>query len=164
MKNLFTIPVFAYIALVVLVNVLFSVVPMIETPIGLLSPVAIIVGAVFVVRDYAQRRAQHLVIVAMLIATVISYLMADPFVAVASALAFFTSEMFDWLLYTVTKKPFHHRVLISSLFSTPVDTAVFLLWINDMSVGTFALMVASKLIAAVVIYGYYSQRPTYANA
>lgn len=158
MKSLLSFPVFAYIGLVVLVNVLFSIVPMIQTPIGMLSPVAVIVGAVFVVRDYAQRAAKHYVIIAMLVATVISYMMADPFVAVASALAFFTSELFDWALYTVTKKPFHQRVLISSLASTPVDTAVFLWWINDISPGTFALMVASKLIAAVVIYTYYANR------
>lgn len=165
MKNhsYFTLPALTtmgfYIGLVVLVNVLFSIVPMIETSIGFVSPVAVIVGLIFVARDYAQRAAGHMVIVAMLIATVISYLMADPFVAVASALAFLSSEIFDWVLYTVTKKPFHKRVLISSLFSTPVDTAVFLYWINGMSLGTFLLMVASKLIAAVVIYTWYASDP-----
>lgn len=160
MKSLIHPFVLMYIGTVVLVNILFSVVPMIPTPIGLVSPVAVIVGAVFVIRDYAQRAARHWIIVAMLVATCISYLMADPFVAVASALAFFTSECVDWALYTVTKKPFHHRVLISSLASTPVDTAVFLWWINDMSFGTFLLMVISKLIAAVVIYTVYSNRET----
>lgn len=148
-----------YVGLVVLVNILFSVVPMIETNIGFVSPVAVIVGLIFVARDFAQRAAGHMVIVAMLLATVISYLMADPFVAVASALAFATSEVFDWLLYTVTKKPFHQRVLISSLFSTPIDTAVFLYWIDGMSIGTFVLMVASKLIAAVAIYAWYAADP-----
>lgn len=148
-----------YVGLVVLVNILFSVVPMIETSIGFVSPVAVIVGLVFVARDFAQRASGHLVIVAMLAATVISYLMADPFVAVASALAFISSEVFDWLLYTITKKPFHKRILISSLFSTPVDTAVFLFMINGMSVGTFVLMVASKLVAAVVIYLWYAANP-----
>lgn len=164
MTSLFSLPVFLYVGLVVIVNLLFSVIPMIVTPIGLVSPVAVIVGAVFVVRDYAQRAAKHYVIVAMIVATIISYLMADPFVAVASALAFFTSEAFDWLFYTVTKKPFHERVLLSSVASTPVDTGVFLWWINDMSPGTFILMVLSKLIAAVVIYTIYARRGTYVQA
>lgn len=159
LRKLFAPAMVLYIGLVVAVNILFSVVPMIETPVGMLSPVALIVGAVFVARDYAQRASQHFVIVAMLVATVISYLMADPFVAVASALAFFTSEIVDWGLYTATKKPFHHRVLLSSLLSTPVDTAVFLYWINSMSLGTFLLMVASKLVAALAIYGYYARNP-----
>lgn len=159
MQKLFAPAMLLYIGLVVTVNMLFSVVPMIETAVGMVSPVAVIVGAVFVARDYAQRSAQHLVLVAMLVATVISFLMADPYVAVASALAFFTSELADWALYTITKKPFHKRVLLSSLVSTPVDTAVFLYWINSMSLGTFLLMVASKLIAAVAIYGYYANNP-----
>lgn len=158
-RKFFAPAVFAHIGLVVAVNILFSVVPMLETPIGLLSPVALIVGGVFVVRDYAQRAAGHYVIVAMMLATVISYLMADPFVAVASALAFLTSELVDWGLYSATSKPFHHRVLLSSMLSTPVDTAVFLYWINSMTLGTFLLMVASKMVAAVLIYGYYARNP-----
>lgn len=153
-----------YVGLVVLVNILFSVVPMIETSIGFVSPVAVIVGLVFVARDFAQRAAGHLVIVAMAVATVISYLMADPFVAVASALAFASSEIFDWITYTVTKRPFHKRILISSLFSTPVDTAVFLYWIDAQSAGTFVLMVASKLIAAFAIYFWYAANPSRATA
>lgn len=158
-SKLFAPQMFVYVGLVVLVNYLFSVVPMIPTAWGLISPVAVIVGLVFVVRDYAQRAAGHYVIFAMLTATMISYLMADPFVATASALAFITSEVFDWLSYTVTKRKFHERLLVSSLISTPVDTFVFLYWINGMSLGTFLLMVASKLIAAVVIYALYATRP-----
>lgn len=158
LQKIFSIPMLAYVGLVVLVNTLFSVVPMMQTSIGMVSPVALIVGCVFVARDYAQRKSDHYVILAMLTATVISYLMADPFVAIASALAFITSEVFDWLLYTVTKKPFHQRVFISSLFSTPVDTFVFLYWINGMSTGTFLLMVASKMVASVIIYFAYSYR------
>jgi hypothetical protein len=55
-------------------------------------------------------------------------------------------------LYTITKKPFHQRVWVSSLLSTPIDTAVFLFWIDQIHVGTFILMVLSKLIAAAVIW------------
>lgn len=150
------IPMSFYVGLVVIVNILFSVVPMIETSFGAVSPVAIIVGLVFVARDFAQRAAGHFVIVAMALATLISYMMADPFVAIASAVAFGTSEIFDWLAYTITKKPFHQRILLSSIISTPVDTAVFLWFINGMSVGTFLLMVASKLIAAILIYAWYA--------
>ena len=36
----------AYIGAILLVNILFSYVPLIVTPIGLLSPVAVIVGGV----------------------------------------------------------------------------------------------------------------------
>lgn len=153
--KLFSVAVIGYIASVVFVNLGFSFVPMIATPIGMLSPMAVIVGFVFVIRDYAQRRAGHWVLLAMIIATGLSYLLADPFVATASAIAFATSEIADYLLYTFTKKPFHQRVVYSSLISAPIDTAVFLLGINGFTIGTFVLMVLSKLIAAGVIWWVY---------
>lgn len=143
----------AYVMAIFLVNVGFSYVPMIGTPIGMLSPIAVVVGAIFVIRDYAQRAVGHWILAGMLIGAILSYLLADPFVAVASVAAFVASETSDWVLYTVTKKPFYQRVWISSLISTPIDTAVFLLFINAMTPGTFVLMVLSKLIAAAVIWG-----------
>lgn len=147
-----------YVASVVLVNIGFSYVPLIPTDFGLLSPMAFVVGAVFVIRDFAQRQSGHYVLVAMVVATVASYLLADPFVAIASAMAFMTSEVADYLLYSFTKKPFHHRVLISSIVSTPIDTAVFLLGIQNFTTGTFVLMVLSKLVAAVIIFVSYKIR------
>lgn len=147
-----------YVASVVLVNIGFSYVPLIPTGFGLLSPMAFVVGAVFVIRDFAQRQSGHYVLVAMVVATVASYLLADPFVAIASAMAFMTSEVADYLLYSFTKKPFHHRVLISSIVSTPIDTAVFLLGIQNFTTGTFVLMVLSKLVAAVIIFVSYKIR------
>lgn len=148
-----------YIATVVLVNVGFSYVPMIESPIGLFSPMAIVVGAIFVIRDFAQRQSGHLVLVAMLVATVLSYLMADPYVAIASAAAFAASELADYLIYTLTKRPFRERILWSSIVSAPIDTAVFLFGINGFTVGTFVLMVLSKLVAAAVVWFMYANDP-----
>ena len=148
-----------YVATILLLNLGFSYVPMIETPIGLLSPMAIIAGAVFVLRDFAQREVGHHVLWFTALGAFLSFVLADPFVAVASVLAFTSSELVDWLLYTVTKKPFHKRVWISSLLSTPIDTAVFLFWIEQASVGTFVLMVLSKLIAAGVIWYIGNRNP-----
>lgn len=144
-----------YILTVVLLNLGFSYVPMIETAIGLASPMALIAGLVFVVRDFAQRSSGHYVLLAMGVAAILSFLLADPYVAVASVTAFALSEVGDWLLYTITKKPFHKRVLVSSLISTPIDTAVFLGMISGLTVGTFVLMVGAKLVAAAVIFFWY---------
>jgi len=144
-----------YVITILLLNFGFSYVPMIPTAIGLISPMAVLAGVVFVVRDFAQREAGHYVLVAMALAAVLTFLLADPFVAVASVVAFGLSEITDWLLYTLTKKPFHKRVMLSSLISTPVDTAVFLFLIDGLTVGTFALMVVAKLIAAAVIFFWY---------
>lgn len=157
LMRLFSFAMVFYVLAVVGVNIGFSYVPMIETPMGLLSPMAVVVGLVFVVRDFAQRTSGHLVLFAMLLATGLSYVLADPFVATASALAFATSEVADYLLYSFTRKPFHHRVMLSSLISTPIDTAVFLFGINGFTIGTFVLMVLSKMVAATVIWITYRE-------
>jgi queuosine precursor transporter len=148
-----------YVGTVLILNLGFSYVPMIETAIGFLSPMAVIAGVVFVVRDFAQREVGHYVLIAMLVAALLTFGLADPFVAIASVTAFAFSEIMDWALYTVTKKPFHQRVLISSLISTPIDTAVFLYLINGMTAGTFALMIGAKMLAALYIW-YAYRAPT----
>ncbi|MCK4939266.1 MAG: preQ0 transporter, partial [Rhodospirillaceae bacterium] len=111
-----------YIALIVTVNYAFSVVPLVELPGGTQwPPVALLVGFVFVARDFAQREIGHRVLLAMIVGVVISYYMADPFVAVASAAAFMVSEVVDWAVYTFTKRPLSERVLFSSVAGAPID-------------------------------------------
>lgn len=153
MKNQAILFLALYIGSVVLVNILFSYVPMIEIPaIGLLSPVAILVGFIFILRDYAQRTAGHFVLVAMALGTLISFLMADPFVAIASAIAFAASEIADYLVYTITKRPFRERMALSSAISAPIDTFVFLYLIGAFTWGTVALMILAKLVAVAIIW------------
>lgn len=146
----------AYVAAILALNIGFSYVPMIDLGFGLFSPMALLAGAVFVLRDFAQRQVGHFVLGGMAVGAVLSYLFADPYVANASVVAFVLAELADWLLYTATKKPFKDRVLISSLISTPVDTAVFLLLISGLTTGTFVLMVLSKMVAAIAVWAYYA--------
>lgn len=150
-------PVFfvAYVASILVLNLGFSYVPMIDLGFGLFSPMAILAGLTFVLRDFAQREVGHWVLGGMAIGAVLSFVLADPFVAVASVAAFAISELADWALYTITKKPFHQRVLISSVIATPIDTLVFLSLINGMTTGTFVLMVLAKMLAAVAIWIWY---------
>ncbi len=148
----------AYIVAIVVLNLGFSYVPMIDLGFGMFSPMAILAGLVFVLRDYAQRQSGHFVLVGMAGGALLSFALADPYVALASVAAFGISEIGDWLIYTVTKKPFHQRVLISSVVSTPIDTAVFLFLIDGMTVGTFLLMVVAKMLAALLIWAGYQSR------
>lgn len=152
MRFLLNIWVWVYIGSIVLLNMLWSYVPSINTSIGVFDINAIFAGTVFVTRDYMQRSVGHYAIAATAIATAVSFAMADPFVAVASALAFASSEMVDWALYTCARVQFHKRVLISSIASTPIDTVVFLYWIDGLHTGTFVLMIFAKMITAILIY------------
>ena len=148
-----------YIVLIVAVNYAFSVVPLVKLPDGTMwPPVALLVGFIFVVRDFAQREVGHKVLLAMLVGVGISYVMADPFIATASAAAFLISELVDWAVYSFTGRPLSQRVLFSSLLGAPVDSAVFLAGIGLLSpVGVLAMTV-SKLLGAVIVWWMIRKR------
>ena len=147
-----------YIFFIVLVNYAFDVVPLLGLPGGeLWSPVALIVGFVFVLRDYAQRAVGHMVLFAMLLGGLISWFMASPVIALASVCAFFTGELIDWAVYTFTGRPFSQRILLSSALSTPVDSVVFLSMVGLFSVSSVLVMTLSKMIGAVIVF-YLARR------
>ena len=156
-----------YVALIVAVNYAFTVVPLVKLPDGTMwPPVALLVGFVFVARDFAQREVGHKVLLAMLVGVAISYFMANPSVATASAAAFLISELVDWAVYTYTKRPLSQRVLFSSLLGAPVDSAIFLGLLSLLSpAGVAALspvgiaaMTASKLIGALIVWWMIRRR------
>ncbi len=142
-----------YIALIVLVNYGFTVVPLVALPGGdMWPPMSLVVGFVFVARDFAQREIGHRVIVAMLAAGALSYAMAGPAVAAASVAAFLVSEFADWAVYSFTRRPFSDRVLLSSLIGTPIDSAVFLAIIGHLSATAVIVMTLSKMAGAVLVW------------
>ena len=146
--------VIVYVALIVAVNYGFSVVPLVQLPgdLGARPPMSLAVGAIFVVRDLAQRQIGHWVIPAMLLGGLLSYWMADPYVAIASVTAFLVSELVDWAVYTWTRRPFRDRVLLSSALGTPVDSAIFLGMIGALTGPAVVLMTVSKMIAALLVW------------
>jgi uncharacterized PurR-regulated membrane protein YhhQ (DUF165 family) len=148
-----------YVALIVAVNYGFSVVPLVKLPDGTMwPPMSLVVGFIFVVRDFAQREIGHKVLGAMLIGAALSYVMADPYVAVASAAAFLVSELADWLIYSLTKRPLSQRIIYSSLLSAPLDSAVFLFCIGHFSIAGVVTMTASKLVGAFIVWWMIRKR------
>ncbi|MBW7852179.1 MAG: VUT family protein [Rhodospirillales bacterium] len=148
-----------YIALIVAVNYGFSEVPLVRLPDGTMwPPMSLLVGFVFVARDFAQREVGHRVLLAMLVGAALSYLMADPMVAVASAAAFLVSELADWAVYSFTRRPLADRILASSLFGTPIDSAVFLTLIGHASVAGIATMTLSKMLGALAVWWLLRRR------
>jgi uncharacterized PurR-regulated membrane protein YhhQ (DUF165 family) len=152
-----------YVLSVVLANVAFSVLPIWHG----VPAATFIVGFVFVVRDFAQREVGHWVLAAMALAAGLSFWLADPAVALASVCAFAVSELADWVLYTVTKRPMHERVLLSSAISTPLDSAVFLALLPFPGAFTWqavAGMTLVKMIAAVIVAWMLWRVPVVARA
>lgn len=154
-----------YVFSVVLVNWLFTVIPPVMLPGGeVWPPTSLVVGFVFVIRDYAQRAVGHKVLFAMLAGAGISYFMAGPEVAFASMAAFLVGEMLDWGMYTYTGRPFSQRIFLSSLVSTPVDSAVFLFLINMAGLGSICIMTLSKLAGALIVFLLVRRREHLATA
>ena len=150
---------FVYIALVVLVNWAFTVVPLVKLPGGTMwPPVALLVGFVFVARDFAQREIGHYVLVAMAIGLGLSYFMAGPEVAIGSAAAFLISELADWAVYSFTRRPLSERILYSSIIGTPIDSVVFLGMVGFLSLAGAVAMTTSKLLGALIVWWLIRRR------
>lgn len=142
----------AYVLSIVLVNIGFVFIKPVPLLGEMFPPMSLIVGIIFILRDYAQKEIGHKVLGAMVVGALLSYIMADPFVAVASVIAFAISELVDWAVYTYTKRPLRDRILLSSAIGTPIDSAVFLLILGFFSPGGFILMTIAKMIAAGLIW------------
>jgi len=150
-----------YVVLIVAVNYGFTVAPMVALPGGEMWPtISLVVGFIFVARDFSQREIGHKVIVAMLAAGAISYLMAGPQVAVASVAAFLLSEFADWAVYSFTRRPFSQRILLSSALGTPLDSIVFLAMIGHLSATGVLAMTLSKMLGALVVWLMVRRRET----
>ena len=150
----------AYIGAVVAINWLFVVVPMVPVLGTMFPPVMLVVGFVFVFRDFAQREIGHWVVIAMLVAGGISYFMSAPVVALASVTAFLISEAIDWAVYTFTRKPLSQRILVSSAVAVPVDTIVFLQMVGFFDWTAVALVSAAKMLGALVFWFVLRNRET----
>ncbi len=87
----------------------------IEIPPGLL-----LVGAIFVMRDYTQRAVGNWVIPLTLLAATLTYFFIGEKVGLASGTAFAASESIDWVLFKWLKRDLKDRILISSAVATPL--------------------------------------------
>ena len=142
----------AYVVSILIVNIGFVYIPPVPLLGEMFPPMSLVVGLIFILRDFAQREIGHKVLIAMGIGAVLSYFMADPFVAVASVVAFAISELVDWGVYTFTKRPLKDRILLSSALGTPVDSAVFLLILGFFSPLGFLLMTVAKMLSAIIVW------------
>jgi len=146
-----------YVGFVVLINTLFVYLPVSHFYGHEFTYADFAVGGIYVVRDLAQRIIGHKVIFAMILAAILTYLLADAEIAMASLSAFAIGEVVDWSIYTYTKKPLSQRILLSSCISSPVDSAIFLGMIHRLAPFEFCLMTAIKILGAIAVWGLNKQ-------
>jgi uncharacterized PurR-regulated membrane protein YhhQ (DUF165 family) len=96
---------------------------------GLSAPSGVlIVGLALVLRDLVQRRlGRHWALGAIVVGAILSGFIAPSALALASAAAFFLSELADFLVYTpLQQRRFMTAVIASSLVGLVVDSVLFL--------------------------------------
>ena len=141
-----------YIVSIVLVNWLFVAVAPWPTVFGDLYLANIVVGFLFVLRDYGQRQVGHKILLATLVAGIITFFMVDKAIALASITAFILSEMTDWAIYSFTKRPLQQRILLSSLVAVPLDTLAFQYLANYLTPAAFTTEVLSKALGVFIVW------------
>lgn len=117
-------------------------------------------GFALILRDAVQVTAGRIVaLVAILVGCAVSYVVSDPFIAVASAIAFLASELVDFAVFTpLRRRSVALAVLVSSIVSAPVDTVLFLhiagfgvTW--EAVLGQFIVKTAlAGIVAAVLVW------------
>ncbi|AWU94440.1 preQ0 transporter [Azospirillum ramasamyi] len=136
----------AYIGSILAINFAFSLFPHLDLVWSCWA------GLIFILRDMVQVRFGHWSLAAMLGGTVLSYLLTDPVVATASVLAFAVSEMIDWAVFTITRRPLRDRLWISAALSVPVDTAIFFGMLDIWDPAVWAASFASKLLGVSAVW------------
>lgn len=109
-------------------------------------------GASFVLRDSVQDTSGRRWVIALIVAgAILSFLIAAPFIALASAVAFLLSESADFAVYQPLRRRGYIRAAIASnIAGTLVDTFAFL-WIAGFPIQqAFAGQLIGKLTITVV--------------
>ena len=141
-----------YVIAIVAVNWMFTAIAPWPTPLGDLYLANVVVGFIFVLRDYAQREIGHYILIATAAAGVLTWFMVDPAIAAASITAFILSESADWGVYSFLRRPLSQRILISSLFAIPLDTVAFQYLAGYLTPAAFATEIASKAVGVLMVW------------
>lgn len=116
-------------------------------------------GAALVLRDWVQTAGGRWWVAAAIgVGVVVSYVLAEPRIAFASAAAFAGSELVDWGVFTpIRRSSLARAVLLSSVVSAPADTVLFL-WLAGFGVSweaviaQFVVKTCLAAVAAVVLW------------
>lgn len=141
-----------YVAAIVVVNWMFTAIVPWSTPLGDLYLANVVVGFIFVLRDYAQREVGHYILFATALAGVLTWFMVDPAIAAASITAFILSETADWGVYSFLRRPLSQRILISSMIAVPLDTLAFQYLAGYLTPAAFATEIVSKAFGVLIVW------------
>ena len=119
-----------YIGTIVAANWAIQTFGLVPVGFGLLAPAGVyFAGLTFTLRDLTQDRLEWAWTVwAIAIGAVLSWVVSDAYVALASAMAFLVSELCDFIVYTpLRERRWLLAVVLSNTVGLAVDSAAFLL-------------------------------------
>ncbi|MGW1102756.1 VUT family protein [Streptomyces sp. NPDC002540] len=153
----------AYIATIPAANLLVEHLGAVPVGLGYVAPAAVyMVGLALVLRDLAREAAgRGAVLAAVGVGAVVSWLLADPALAVASTAAFLVAETMDFAVY----EPLRRRglvvaMLVSNAVGLAADSLIFL-WV---AFGSFDYLPGQLIgkawmtLAAIVVLAAWRRR------
>jgi len=147
-----------YIAFIILINSAYSYFPYATIAGAPFSMGDMVVGMIYIFRDFAQREIKHYVIFAMLFGAAVSYFFADKTMAIASVAAFSVAETIDWAIFTFTKKPLSQRLFWSAAISAPIDSIIFLSIYGPLNAEGVLVLCLSKTLGVVLVWLIWRRR------
>jgi uncharacterized PurR-regulated membrane protein YhhQ (DUF165 family) len=144
----------AFIATIVLANHLTTEYGLIPVGFGLVATAGTyLAGLAFVLRDAVQDTAGRWATIAVIGAgAAISYLVADPRIALASAAAFALIELADFAIYTPLRRQGYIRAATASnIVGAAVDTLVFLAIAGFPIAAAFTGQMVGKLTVTLIV-------------
>lgn len=151
----------AFLGCILAANVVTSSLGMVPVGFGLIATAGTyFAGLTFILRDALQDVAGKRWTLAVIAAgAILSFLVADPFIALASAVAFGLSELSDLAVYTpLRKRGYIRAALASNIVGAFVDTVAFLaiagfpvmLALPGQMVGKLLVTLVAVVLVAIV--------------
>lgn len=155
----------AFLACILLANYVTTEYGMVPVGFGLMATAGTyLAGLTFVLRDTVQDGYGKAATIGLIVVGAgLSYLVADPFIALASGVAFLASETADLAVYTPLRRRGYLRAAIASnVVGALVDTVLFL-WIArfpiaDSIAGQMVGKVAVTAVVALIVAAVRARR------
>lgn len=149
-------PALAFLSCIVAANYATSTLGMIPVGFGYVATAGTyLAGLTFVLRDAVQDVAGRWAAAGLVaVGALISYLIADPFIALASGVAFLVAEASDLAVYTPLRRRGYIRAAVASnVVGALIDTFLFL-WIAGFPIaGAWQGQMVGKLAITALVVG-----------
>lgn len=144
----------AFISTILAANYVTTKYGMVSVGFGLVATAGTyFAGLAFILRDAVQDTSgKRMVLALILLGALLSYLVSDPFIALASGVAFAVSEVADLLIYSpLRERGYVRAALASNVVGAVVDTFLFL-WIAGFPIaGAWQGQIVGKLLVTGVV-------------